>query len=317
MILDRHRFVLRQHTPQGVAVICVHRPWAANSLNPAAMFQLHAAVDAAISDRDVRGIVITASEPGFVLGAEIGFLVRRIERDEFDPIHVYTRLGNDCFDRIAQSPKPVVAAVNGPAFGGGVELALACHVRLACPQATVALPETALGLCPLWGGVLRLKRLLGPGFAKWLVYTARNTSAREAFELGIFDRLVEPANLLETAVEIAASPTRHFMANFRIGGDKSIARFFQGETAKSIFNMKSFGQYEKPIQISIKQVRKKSRLAVQYCEKIFDWNDALTAEEKDHAYREIVETLYRSEDTLMGLQWKLAKKIGSPEFANE
>lgn len=313
-----HRFVLSQNTPQGVTVIRVHRPAANNALHPAAMFQLDAAVKAALESPDVRGIVITASEPGFVLGAEIGFLVRRIEHGDFAPIHIYTRLGNDCFDRIAESRKPVVAAVNGPAFGGGLELALACHVRLACPQAVAALPETGLGLCPLWGGVLRSRQLFGTGLAKWLVYTARNTSAREAAELGIYDRIVEPERLLETAVETAANPAAQ--NDFRgkthadIKADRDIIHFFENETVASILQMESIEKYKKTIQMSIKQVRKKSKLALLHCEKMFDWSNEFRADEIDRACHDVVETLYRSKDTMTGLQWKLAKKIGTPDF---
>ena len=310
-----HRFVLREVTPQGVAIIRIHRPHASNALNPAAMFQLDRAVDAAINDPAICGIVVTASEPGFVFGADIDFLVRHIDQNHFEPIHVYTRLGNDCFDRIAASPKPIIAAINGHAFGGGLELALACHVRLAVPTATLSLPEVGLGLCPLWGGVLRLKQKIGQEAAKWLVYTGRSIPAREALELGVIDRLVDADNLLKNAVKISAMQTNCFsFENKMHKAPQDIISFFENETIESIFDSSSFDTLDKTIRMSRKQVLAKSYLALKYCETIFQWDNRMTADAKDHAYREIVEHLYKSEDTNMGLKWKLDKKIGTPKF---
>jgi enoyl-CoA hydratase/carnithine racemase len=162
-----HHFVHSAVTPDHAAVIRIsHKD---HILNPAVLFQLHAAVSCAIADPSVRGIVISTSEPGFVIGADIGFFIRHIEQDRFEPIHVYTELGNECFDLIAQSPKPVVAAINGAAFGGEFELALACHLRIASPDAVVSFPEAGLGICPLWRGILRLKKVLGTELAKSVV----------------------------------------------------------------------------------------------------------------------------------------------------
>ena len=312
-----HRFVLREAAPQGVAIVRVHRPQMFNALNPAAMFQLDKAVSAALSDPAVQGIVITAAEPGFVFGADINFLIRHIEQNRFEPIHTYTRLGNDCFDRIAASPKPVIAAINGHAFGGGLELALACHIRLAVPAATFSLPEVGLGLCPLWGGVLRLKQQIGQEAAKYLIYTGKNIPAREALELGIIDRVMDANHLLKNAVKLASMRMDDFSRENKVSHfTESVIRYFENETVDSIFSSKPIDTSDKTIQLARKQIRAKSYLALKYCERIFQWDNCMTTEEKDRAYRGIVEHLYRSEDTITGLKWKLGKKIGTPEFTS-
>ena len=312
-----HRFVLREVTPQDVAIIRIHRPQFSNALNPAAMFQLDKAVDAAIHDPDVRGMVITASEPGFVFGADIGFLIRHIEQNHFEPIHAYTRLGNDCFDRIAASPKPVIAAINGHAFGGGLELALACHVRLVVPTASLSLPEVGLGLCPLWGGVLRMKRQIGLEAAKSLIYTGKNIPVREALELGIIHRAMDANHLLKNAVKLATMLADSFVReNKAFRTSENVLRFFENETVDSIFSSNTTDTIDKTLQMIRKQIRSKCYLALKYCERIFQWDNGMTADDKDRAYREVVEHLYRSEDTITALKWKRDKKIGTPEFTS-
>jgi len=312
-----HRFVLREATPQGVAIIRIHRPQMSNALNPATMFQLDKAVEAAIHDPSVCGIVITASEPGFVFGADMNFLIRHIEQNHFEPVHAYTRLGNDCFDRIAASPKPIIAAINGHAFGGGLELALACHVRLAVPTATLSLPEVGLGLCPLWGGVLRMKRQIGLEVAKSLIYAGKNIPVREALELGIVDRSMDANHLLKNAVKLATMPAGSFFReNKAFHASENVIRFFDNETVDSVFSPNTTDTPDKSVQMIRKQMRSKCYLALKYCERIFQWNDGMTADEKDRNYREIVEHLYRSKDTITALKWKRDKKIGTPEFTS-
>jgi Enoyl-CoA hydratase/carnithine racemase len=312
-----HHFILRERTSQNVAILRIQHSHGANILNPAVLSQLDQVVSAAISDPSIRSVIITASEPGFVFGAEINFFIRHIEQCDLEPIHAFTRLGNRCFDRIASSPKPVVAVMNGPAFGGGLELALACHARLTVPGTVMTLPEVGIGLCPIWGGILRLRQLIGKEMAKSVIYTGRNISAKEAFEIGIVDYISSRDEIMKMAVEISLTNSKIFRSQKNNEASDHFLQLLKNETIDSFFHLKSLDSFDKKTQISIKQVCNKSYLALKYCELIFGWDEQISTEERDHAYYEIVERLYRSEDTITGLNWKRDKKIGLPNFVSK
>jgi len=142
---------------------------------------------------DVRGVIITgAGEKAFVAGADIAELSRM---GPLDGVSV-SRQGQDAFRFLESMPKPVIAAVNGFALGGGLELALACHLRIASSRARFGLPEVKLGIIPGYGGTVRLPRLVGRGRALELILTGEMIDASEAFRIGLVNRVEEPENLL-------------------------------------------------------------------------------------------------------------------------
>ncbi|MDA1081010.1 MAG: enoyl-CoA hydratase-related protein [Gemmatimonadetes bacterium] len=186
-------------TTDRVATITINRPDKLNALNATVFAELSAAVEALNANADVGVIVITGAGRSFVAGADIAELATKSAAE----LEARSRAGQVTFRAIERSPKPVIAAVNGFALGGGCELALACHVRFASTKAKFGLPETKLGLIPGYGGTQRLPRLIGRGPALRLILSGETIDGTEAFRLGIADGLAEPEALMAAVVAFA------------------------------------------------------------------------------------------------------------------
>ena len=181
-----------------IATVTVNRPDKMNALNSGTETELQDAVAKLRDDPDVAGVIVTgAGEKAFVAGADIKELsgLGATQGKEF------AFQGQTTFTRIAQCPKPVIAAVNGYALGGGCELAIACHLRIASETARFGLPEVQLGLIPGHGGTQRLARIVGTGRALEMVLTGRMVGAEEAHAWGLANAVAAPAELLDTAKE--------------------------------------------------------------------------------------------------------------------
>jgi enoyl-CoA hydratase len=181
-----------------IATITVNRPDKLNALNDATIAELGAAIDEARARDDVGGVLLTGAGRAFVAGADIS------ELESQTPLEAArrARAGQLIFRRYETSPKPVVAALNGFALGGGCELAMACHVRIASESAKFGQPEVKLGIVPGYGGTQRLPRLVGRGAALRLLLTGELIGAAEAFRLGLVDQVVAPEALIETATNL-------------------------------------------------------------------------------------------------------------------
>ena len=193
---------LRYEIDDGIAVVTVNRPDKLNALNALVLHELSQAFDQARSDSAVQGVVLTgAGAKSFVAGADIQ------QFPDLDALkgHRFALHGQAVFNRIEEMPKPVVAAVNGYALGGGCELALACHLRVASENASFGQPEVSLGIIPGYGGTQRLPRLVGRGIATELILTGERISAQRAYEIGLVNRLVPLGELLEAARELVAT----------------------------------------------------------------------------------------------------------------
>jgi enoyl-CoA hydratase len=176
----------------GIAVVTVNRPHKLNALNGRTIEELDAAFSALGSDAEVRGVVLTgAGDKAFVAGADIGELAGL----DAEAGRALSERGQRVFDRIEWLGKPVVAAVGGFALGGGCELALACHVRVASENASFGTPEVGLGLLCGYGGTQRLPRLVGRGPALEILLTGERVGAAEALRLGLVNRVVAPKDL--------------------------------------------------------------------------------------------------------------------------
>ena len=185
----------------GILTLTVNRPTKLNALNGATIEEIGRAVQLALDDRQVRGILLTGSgEKAFVAGADIAELAAL---DEARARRSSER-GQEVFSLIEQSPKPVVAAVNGFALGGGCELAMACHVRVAADNARFGMPEVTLGLLPGFGGTQRLTQLVGKAKALELMLTADQVKADEALRLGLANHVVPAAELLAFSRQLLA-----------------------------------------------------------------------------------------------------------------
>jgi enoyl-CoA hydratase len=182
--------------------ITINRASKLNALNKATLSELNAAFQAAFADEEVRAIILTGDgAKAFVAGADIA---------EFADFSVAqgAALSSEghaqVFNLIENSPKPVIAAINGFALGGGLELAMACHIRVASETAKMGLPEVGLGVIPGYGGTQRLAQLIGKGRAMEMIVTADVINAAEAYRMGLVNHVVAPENLITKCEEIVS-----------------------------------------------------------------------------------------------------------------
>ena len=178
-----------------VATITVNRPDKLNALNNATIGELGQAIEEARARDDVAGVILTGAGRAFIAGADIS----ELSGQSSVGAKTLAQRGQTIFRRFESSPKPTIAAVNGFALGGGCELAMACHVRLASEHAKFGQPEVKLGLVPGYGGTQRLPRLVGQGRALQLLLTGEMIDAQEAFRIGLVNRVVPAAELLPAA----------------------------------------------------------------------------------------------------------------------
>ena len=189
----------------GIATLTVNRPDKLNALNATTMAELGVAIDEVRSRTDVSGLIVTGAGRAFVAGADISELAAETPVSA----RVLAAEGQRIFRRFETSPKPVIAAVNGFALGGGCELALACHIRIASEQAKFGQPEVKLGICPGYGGTQRLARLVGRGRALQLLLTGDTIDAAEAYRIGLVNQVVAADALVQSATEML----RRILAN--------------------------------------------------------------------------------------------------------
>lgn len=195
-----HPVVLEERKDQ-TAILTLNRPEVMNSFNFAMLRGLQEKIDALRFDPEIRVIIITgAGDKAFCAGADLK------ERAALSDVQVkeFIFTIRNLFTAVEYLPKPVIAAVNGVALGGGTELALACDIRIAASTATMGLTETRLAIIPGAGGTQRLPRLVGRGKAKELIFTGRRVDAGEALQIGLVNKVVPPEKLMDACLEMAA-----------------------------------------------------------------------------------------------------------------
>lgn len=184
---------------QGIYTLTINRPDKLNALNKDVFTDLNLALDEIEKNEEIRSVIITGAGPkAFVAGADISEF-NALDRQQAMAL---AKRGQDTFARIENASKPVVAAVNGFALGGGCELAMSCHFRLASDNAKFGQPEVNLGLIPGYGGTQRLVQLIGKGKAMELLMSAQMIGAQEAKTLGLVNEVTGPESLLEKTREI-------------------------------------------------------------------------------------------------------------------
>lgn len=197
---------VRTERSDRIATITIDREKKLNALNPQVIRELGEAFEVVRDDGDVLGVILTgAGERAFVAGADIGVLA---EMTPTSGVEV-SRQGQDVLRNIETFPKPVLAAVNGYALGGGCELALACHMRLAADTAQFGLPEVGLGIIPGYGGTIRMARLVGLGHAVQLTLTGERIDARRAEVLGLVNGVAPASELMDRARELMGKVVRN------------------------------------------------------------------------------------------------------------
>ena len=182
-----------------VGVLTINRPQALNALNSQVLDELSEALDN-IDINETRALILTgAGEKSFVAGADIGEMstLSKAEGEAFG------KKGNDVFLKLEKLPIPTIAAVNGFALGGGCEISMSCDIRICSENAVFGQPEVGLGITPGFGGTQRLARLVSPGMAKQLIYTARNIKADEAYRIGLVNAVYPLEELMANAKKMA------------------------------------------------------------------------------------------------------------------
>lgn len=177
-----------QLEPQGdIAVVKINRPEALNAMNSDVITELSRTIDIISADDGIKVVIITgAGERSFCAGADISYMVN------IEPMQAerYATAAQAVINKIERLEKPVIAAVNGFALGGGCELAMACDIRIASSNAKIGQPEVTIGIPPGWGGTQRLMRLVGPAKAKEMIFTGKMIAADEALQIGLVNKVV-------------------------------------------------------------------------------------------------------------------------------
>jgi 3-hydroxypropionyl-coenzyme A dehydratase len=170
-----------------IAIIKINRPEALNAVNLDVIAELSRTIDIVGADEDIKAVIITgAGERSFCAGADIAYMVN------IDPMKAekYASSAQAVLNKVERLEKPVIAAVNGFALGGGCELALVCDIRVASSNAKIGQPEVTIGIPPGWGGTQRLTRIVGPAKAKELIFTGKMVSAEDAAQIGLVNKVV-------------------------------------------------------------------------------------------------------------------------------
>ena len=183
-----------------IGTLTINRPDSLNAMNREVLIEFINGLNKIQSDKEIRVIIITGSgEKAFIAGADIKLMQKMNREEAFD----FANLGQELANLIEKSAKPVIAAVNGYALGGGCEIALSCHLRIASDNAIFAQPEVKIGLLPGWGGTQRLPRIIGRGLANEIILTGRNVTAKEALDIGMVNKVVPQEELMNTCFNIA------------------------------------------------------------------------------------------------------------------
>jgi len=286
-----------------IGFITINRPEAMNSLNPDVMSQLSDQFLCAESNPAVKAIIIQGAGKAFIAGADVSFFVQKIKQDQISDIEAFTRAGHDLLLKIENSSKHTIALLDGQSMGGGSELALACQTIVATPAASMALPETGIGIFPGLGGMLRLTRQVGPALAKYYTFTGTVLSAQDAFDLGIVHRLAAPSDIPDVLKDAASKtgPDKYcdrvlppkFQEFARTCDDNNIDALFSGQKLNNVSE-------ELSTKVS-KTIGFKAPLALKIANEIIDQQTELPMEKAVEVELERLREIFSSADALEGL----------------
>ena len=220
-----------------VGIIKVNRPKALNALNTDVLRELCDVFFTLDADKDVLCIVLTGEGKAFVAGADIA----QMKDLSCEEARRFAETGQDTFRLIERSTKPVIAAINGFALGGGLELAMACDIRLASDKAKLGQPEVTLGVIPGFGGTTRLRRSVGEGNARMLLFTGDMIKAEEAYHMGLVQAVYPVDELLDKAVEMAKAIASRGPASLRLMKKLLSVNSELGLEAAATFESMAFG----------------------------------------------------------------------------
>ncbi len=205
---------LQVEKDEEITLITINRPDKLNAINLSVMDEFITVLDSLEKDSSKVIIITGAGQKAFSAGADIEYM-SKIGAAEAEK---YALRGHEVLNKIESIEKPVIAAINGYALGGGCELALACDIRFASSNAQLGQPEVTIGICPGWGGTQRLLRIIGPARAKDLIFTGRKIGTEEALSMGLINKIFSPENLISESKVYAKNISKN--SSFAIGKSK-------------------------------------------------------------------------------------------------
>lgn len=286
-----------------VAYITINRPEAMNALNEAVVRQLEERFSEAESNPDIKGIVIQGAGKAFVAGADIRYFIQNIKNDRIDDIVAFTKGGHELLLRIENSTKRTIAVLDGLSLGGGSELALACQTIVATSAGSMGFPETAIGIIPGLGGMLRTARQIGTELAKYYVFTGRTISAQDAYDLGIVSKIINPQDLEKTILEICNGPipdkyrSRKLPERFA-----ELAKVCSPDNVKALLaGLKPEGISDDLAEKTLKIISRKAPLALLKADELIDAQRKVTIPEAIELELGELNYMFSTEDALAGL----------------
>jgi enoyl-CoA hydratase/3-hydroxyacyl-CoA dehydrogenase len=287
-----------------MARITFNRPEAMNALNEVTVDQLEKAFTQAENDPSVACIVFQGAGKAFVAGADIRFFIQNIESGRIDRNIEFTKKGHDLLLRIENSAKRTVAVLDGLSLGGGSEFALACQAIVATPAGSMGFPETAIGIYPGLGGMIRTARHIGPELAKYYVFTGKTISARDAFDLGLVTKLVDPQEL-DKAIQDVCAGDRPDKYRSRPIPEKfqEAAKACSGQNVQALLEgKKPEGVSDSTAESTLKAVSRKAPLAVKKAYELIDKQQGVSIPEAVELELAELEYMFSTQDALTGLK---------------
>mmetsp|Transcript_6859 Transcript_6859/g.3819 ORF Transcript_6859/g.3819 Transcript_6859/m.3819 type:complete len:682 (+) Transcript_6859:4226-6271(+) len=301
-----------------VAYITINRPETMNALNETVVTQLEQKFGEA-ENHDVKAIVIQGAGKAFVAGADIRYFIKKIKENKIDDIVAFTKKGHELFVKIENSEKLTIVLLDGLSLGGGSELALACQAIIATPAASMAFPETGIGIYPGLGGMLRFANFTSPELAKHYIFTGMQISANDAFEIGIITKLVQPAKV-EIAIEEFIKKGKFEKYGKKELPEKfvEIANMYSNENINDILSGKTPENYkgtdEKFVSNILKLIGYKAPIALKIASELIDAQIGKTIKEGIELELGRLTEIFSTKDALEGLSSAGRKR---PEFKGE
>jgi enoyl-CoA hydratase / 3-hydroxyacyl-CoA dehydrogenase len=299
-----------------IAYITLNRPEAMNALNEAVVAQLDERFSEAEKNPAVNAIVFQGAGKAFVAGADIRYFVKNIKADKIPDIVEFTRKGHELFLKIENSDKLTIVLLDGLSLGGGSELALSCQVIIATPDGSMAFPETGIGIYPSLGGMLRFTRHIGPELAKYYAFTGAPISAKDAFDLGIVSKIVEPSEVDSAIKELVSKGKPDKYCDREIPEKfKPMAQAFTKENVEKLFSGKPpEGVPDDLAARTAKIVGYKAPLALKLASEIIDQQMGKTMNEAVEIELGRLSEIFSTADAFEGLSSFNRKR---PEFKGE
>jgi enoyl-CoA hydratase / 3-hydroxyacyl-CoA dehydrogenase len=300
----------------GMAFITINRPEALNALNEVTVSQLADRFAKAERDPAVKAIVLQGAGKAFVAGADIRYFIQNIQKNRLDDTAAFTRGGHELLLRIENSHKITVAVLDGLSLGGGSELALSCQAIVATPEGCMGFPETAIGIFPGLGGMIRSARQIGTDLAKYYVFTGKMISAQDGYDLGLITRLVSRQELPRAIREICSGPKPDKYRSRPIPDRfTELAQICANGNAQAILaGKKPTGVSETLAEKTLKTLARKAPLALKMADELIDAQQKVSIPEAIELELNELHYIFSTQDALVGL---MSAGKAPPQYAGK